>query len=173
MYRDATRKDAEAIATLHADSWRRHYRGAFLDSYLDGDIFAERLAVWSERLTNIREDRFAVVAVSAASVVGFVHMVLDEDPTWGALLENLHVTHQLKRKGIGRALLRQAAQRLVQRGSRSFYLWVLNQNLAAQQFYAAQGGIRVETCLRGPLPGGGRALALRIAWLDARALLIE
>ena len=34
------------------------------------------------------------------AVVGFVHMILDEDPRWGALLDNLHVTHRLKRHGI-------------------------------------------------------------------------
>ena len=50
-YREATEHDAGAIAALHADSWRRHYRGAYLDSYLDGDVVADRLEVWSSRLT--------------------------------------------------------------------------------------------------------------------------
>ncbi|MBV9411286.1 MAG: GNAT family N-acetyltransferase, partial [Acidimicrobiia bacterium] len=36
--RVATIDDVEAIAALHADSWRRNYRGAYLDSYLDGDV---------------------------------------------------------------------------------------------------------------------------------------
>jgi hypothetical protein len=31
-YREVTERDAGAIATLHADSWRRHYRGAYLES---------------------------------------------------------------------------------------------------------------------------------------------
>ena len=34
-YRAAGPDDAPAIATLHADSWRRHYRGAFADAFLD------------------------------------------------------------------------------------------------------------------------------------------
>jgi len=42
--------DARDIAKLHADSWRRHYRGAYSDRYLDGDLDADRLAVWTERL---------------------------------------------------------------------------------------------------------------------------
>lgn len=42
--------DAERVALLHADSWRRHYRGAYSDSFLDGDVVADRLSVWSVRL---------------------------------------------------------------------------------------------------------------------------
>ena len=49
-YREALEKDASGIAALHADSWRRHYRGAYLDSYLDGDVLSDRLAVWTSRL---------------------------------------------------------------------------------------------------------------------------
>lgn len=169
-YRDATSKDTDGIAALHADSWRRHYRGAFLDSFLDGDVLADRLAVWRERLAQSQRDRFTVVAELRNSVVGFVHMILNDDPTWGALLDNLHVTSQLKRNGIGRKLLQEAAERLLQRGGRKFYLWVLDQNVAAQHFYAAQGGSRVETCLSGPFPGGGHALGHRVAWPDASAL---
>jgi hypothetical protein len=30
--------DAPAVAGLHADSWRRHYRGAFSDAFLDRDV---------------------------------------------------------------------------------------------------------------------------------------
>jgi hypothetical protein len=43
--RMATLADSAAIATLHADSWRRHYRGAYSDQYLDGNIVEERQAV--------------------------------------------------------------------------------------------------------------------------------
>lgn len=125
-YRDATSKDAEGIAALHADSWRRHYRGAFLDSFLDSDVLADRLAVWRERLAQSRREHFTVVAELRNSVVGFVHMILDDDPVWGALLDNLHVTSQLKRNGIGRKLLQEAAERLLHRDGRKFYLWVLD-----------------------------------------------
>jgi hypothetical protein len=68
-YREATAGDAEAIAGLHADSWRRHYRGAYLDSYLDSDV-ADRMAEWSGRLgwTGIPSSRI-VVAPSRASLI--------------------------------------------------------------------------------------------------------
>jgi len=166
-YRDAAGSDAEAIATLHADSWKRHYRGVFLDSFLDGNILSERMAVWHERLSRAPGTDITVVADVEGSVVGFLHMILDDDSRWGSLLDNLHVVWHLKRNGVGRTLLEEGAKRLLQQGRRNFYLWVLDQNIAAQKFYVAQGGKRVETCLRGPFPGGGHALGHRMAWADA------
>jgi hypothetical protein len=52
-------------------------------------------------------------------------------------------------------------------------LWVLDQNRAAQYFYGARGGIRVESELRGPFPGGGQAMGHRYFWPDASLLVVE
>ena len=172
IFRQASIPDIEAIAALHTESWQRHYRGAYLDSFLDGDVLTDRLAVWHARLTAPSAAHFTIGAFQSDALVGFVHMILDEDPHWGTLLDNLHVTYRLKRHGIGRRLLTEAARELVQRcpANSRFYLWVLDQNTAAQAFYAACGGIRVETTLCGPFPCGGRALGHRIAWPDAAVL---
>lgn len=171
-FREASAQDIAPIAALHADSWRRHYRGAYRDAFLDGDVVADRQAVWRARLTTPGADQFTVVADRAGEVVGFVHMILDADPDWGALLDNLHVAYRLKRRGIGRQLLAEAAQRLARRrpAASRFHLWVLDQNAAAQAFYAACGGTTVETTLSDPFPGGGRARCHRVAWPDAAVL---
>jgi ribosomal protein S18 acetylase RimI-like enzyme len=171
--REASAQDIAAIAALHADSWRRHYRGAFRDSYLDGDVVADRQAVWTERLRAPAADHFTVVADRSGEVVGFVHVILDEDPQWGALLDNLHVTYRLKRSGIGRGLLAEAARHLARRrpADSRFSLWVLDQNAAARAFYAACGGTTVETSLDDPLPDGSLAHCHRVAWPDAAALV--
>lgn len=172
--RAATERDIDAIARLHADSWRRHYRGAFLDVFLDGDVVADRQAAWTERLGGPGKGQFTIVAELDGAVVGFVHMILDDDPQWGALLDNLHVTSDRKRSGIGTRLLAAAASGLVQRGvTGGFFLWVLAQNAAAQAFYRCRGGIHVETVLRGPFPGGGTALGHRIAWRDPSCVTCE
>jgi predicted N-acetyltransferase YhbS len=101
QYLDATDRDADSIAALHADSWRRHYRGAYLDSYLDGDVVTNRQEVWRSRLAQPRTGHFTVVARHGDEVLGFAHTLVDEEPLWGSLLENLHVTSHLKRCGIG------------------------------------------------------------------------
>jgi ribosomal protein S18 acetylase RimI-like enzyme len=168
VLRTASTDDVEAIAALHADSWRRHYRGAYSDAFLDGDVFAERRMVWNERLTAMSASQFTIVAERNAEVVGFVHMILDESSEWGALLDNLHVSYHLKRYGIGRRLLTGAARELIRRSADSrFYLWVLDQNTEAQAFYIACGGRDVEISLHGPMPDGSSILSHRIVWSDA------
>jgi len=171
-YRAATEHDAGAIAALHADSWRRHYRGAYLDEYLDGDIVTERLEVWTSRLTPPRLNQHTVCADADDHVIGFAHTVFDHDSKWGALLDNLHVRSDLKGQGIGKQLLSESAQELIRhRPSATLYLWVLDQNVAAQSFYDACGGTKVETALRGPFPGGGRAVGHRYFWLEPSRLV--
>ncbi len=174
QYRRATESDAGDIAALHADSWRRNYRGAYLDSYLDGDVVGDHLGVWTSRLAPPQLGHFTVIADGGGEVFGFAHIVLDHDQTWGALLDNLHVRNDLKGMGIGTHLLSQAASGLLQHRSRgSIHLWVLDQNKAAQSFYGARGGTRVESRIRGPFPGGGTAMGLRYFWPDASMLVVR
>ncbi|MFI5712533.1 GNAT family N-acetyltransferase [Kribbella sp. NPDC051620] len=174
QFRSAGPGDAEQVAMLHADSWRRHYRGAFADSFLDGDLVAERVAVWSKRLVD-PDGTATILAEADGELVGFVHVMLDLDPEWGSLVDNLHVVHSRRRGGIGKQLLGRAAQAVVdQADGDAMYLWVLEQNVAAQQFYLAVGAKHVETAPVSP-PGGdpahlnGKPNGLRMAWADAAA----
>ena len=100
-FRSAGAADAIGIAALHADSWRRHYRGAYSDAFLDGDVAIDRETVWTQRLQTADSGSHTVLAEDAAGVAGFAHVVFDSDPTWGALLDNLHVAQRLKRQGVG------------------------------------------------------------------------
>jgi ribosomal protein S18 acetylase RimI-like enzyme len=172
QYREATENDAGAIAALHADSWRRHYRGAYLDEYLDGNVVSDRLEVWTNRLAPPRLNQSTVCADTDNNVIGFAHVVFDDDPKWGALLENLHVQSSFKGHGIGTRLLSESAKELIRhRPSEPLYLWVLDQNEAAQSFYDARGGTKVESSLRGPFPGGGRAVGHRYFWPEPSRLI--
>ena len=172
--REATPRDVDAIAGLHADSWRRNYRGAFLDSFLDGDVFADRQAVWTERLAQPDPASFTIVAEHDGDFLGFSYTKLGADPRFGALLDNLHVTHSHKRLGIGTRLVAETAWGLLARAPASgLYLFVLEQNTPAQAFYAARGGVEVAREMRGPFPGGGTAPAVRIAWPDPSVLLVS
>lgn len=167
--------DAVAVARLHADSWRRHYRGAYSDAYLDGDVLTDRLAVWSGRLAE-PAGTVTLLAEDGTDVLGFVHVVVDDDAKWGSLVDNLHVTAARQRTGVGRALLGRAAEEAVAlTSSPALYLWVLEQNAAAQAFYTAMGAAHVETVLVGA-PGGdpsrlnGTPAKFRMAWPDAAHL---
>lgn len=146
-FRAARPEDAEAVAALHTDSWRRHYRGAYSDAFLDEEApeFLGRL--WTERLTEPGPQAYTLLAESEDEgvLVGLAHTILDQDPRWGAFVDNLHVRYAVKRQGIGSRLLALTAQTVRRRSSTwGLHLWVLEQNTAAQAFYATQGGKRVE-----------------------------
>ncbi|MEE6259258.1 GNAT family N-acetyltransferase [Plantactinospora sonchi] len=174
-FRAAGPDDAARIAGLHADSWRRHYRGAYADSYLDGDVEAERRVVWSGRLA-ASGGTGTLLAEQGERLVGFVHVVFDDDPRWGSLVDNLHVVPDRHRTGVGTRLLARAARAVTEQATGTgLYLWVLAQNAAAQAFYAARGATHVETATVGP-PGGdptrlnGTPRKLRMVWADAASL---
>jgi hypothetical protein len=65
---------------------------------------------------------------------------------------------------------------IARRRGEGLYLWVLDQNTAAQAFYEAMGGIRGDSRVVEP-PGGvasrlnGRVIAWRYSWPDPGALL--
>src|SRR5438132_4696687 len=126
-YREATARDVDAIASLHADSWRRHYRGAYSDSFLDNEVFADRLAVWTNRLQRAdRSNECTIIAGRDGAILGFAHTILNNDPRWGALLDNLHVRHDRKDSGIGTRLVAETARAVIERTpSSGLFLWVL------------------------------------------------
>jgi GNAT superfamily N-acetyltransferase len=170
--RTATSDDAVAVAALHADSWKRHYRGAYSNEYLDGDVFAERRAVWAERLAHTDPDAArTILAVEGDSLLGFAHVIFDDDPTWGALLDNLHVTFDHKRGGIGTQLMAASAHAVIERPERTgLYLWALEMNAAGRAFYRALGG-REAGEEPSDLEGGGTAIAVRYSWPDPAVLV--
>jgi GNAT superfamily N-acetyltransferase len=176
-FRLAAPADAAAIARLHAESWRRHYRGAYSDAFLDGDVLRDRLAVWTQRLEDPDPGRCTVLAEEEGMLVAFANTFFDADPTWGALLDNLHVADGHKRRGIGSRLLSLTAEAVLQRSNATgLYLWVLEQNLEARAFYAAHGGTFSGRYPVEP-PGGiagrvaGSPKKLRCAWPDPAILV--
>src|SRR4051794_17878231 len=95
-YRPATALDVDAVAGLHARSWRENYRGIVLDAYLDGALLEERLQVWHDRLEHAPANQFVRLAVEGANLVGFVCAFGAHDPAWGSLVDNLHVARDCK-----------------------------------------------------------------------------
>ena len=170
-YRAATVDDVAGIAALHAESWRHAYRGIYSDQFLDNDVFDDRLAEWSARFARPLPTQRTTVAEAGSELVGFVHTILDDDPKWGALLDNLHVRRAQKRAGVGTRLMAESARVVLDDASLpGLYLWVLAQNVAAQSFYDARGGRCVER-VDHTSPDGTPAPVLRYVWPDPTALL--
>ena len=153
-----------AIGTLHAESWRAHYRGAYRDEYLDGDVVGDRVRVWKKRLSAPATNQFVVLAEDDDGLVGFACAYGRHDKTWGTLLDNIHVRPECQGRGAGAGLMAEvAAWCRANYADCGLYLWVLAQNSRAQRFYRRlgatdQGGEASEP------PGGGQIHGRRYAW---------
>lgn len=162
--RPANAADVSALAHLHTQSWRQAYRGQLTDAFLDGPLFDERLALWTERLAAPASHQAIWVATRADRVVGLACAFADHDERWGSLLENLHVAPEHKRQGIGQLLFETVRQWAAPRTQAGWlHLWVLANNHAAQLFYQRLGGVPKEEGTW-HAPDGSRPPQWRFAW---------
>ncbi|MEM1359997.1 MAG: GNAT family N-acetyltransferase [Bacteroidota bacterium] len=162
-YRTAGAADAPAIAHLHATNWQLTYRGAFTDDYLDNHAPTERLQVWTERFSEPNPRMITILAENEAGLQGFCCIFLDYGPD-GHLLDNLHVTAGNHGKGIGKTLMRKAAEQVaVYDTEKEIYLWVLTTNTNAMAMYEHLGGRRGRTEVH-HFGQGNRTPALALYW---------
>ena len=163
-YRQAQLRDAEAVALLHARSWRENFRGDFTDAFLDGDLPGERLRVWHDRLDQPPENQFVQVALDGANLVGFVCAYGAHDPQWGSFIDNLHIADAAKRTGIGSSLMRQAGAWLSsQYADLGVYLLVLESNSEARRFYERLGAQNASV-FNTETHGGAVVRSCRYTW---------
>jgi hypothetical protein len=90
-FREARPGDAHAIARLHADSWQRHYRGAYSDEFLDSDVAGYLLPAWVERVSMPHQDTRTILwpaagrtsaQLSATTTIGRLTGLSNRDPSW-------------------------------------------------------------------------------------------
>lgn len=132
--------DAEAIAAIHAATWRTTYRGILDDEFLDGPLDEYARDRWRAWFTLIGGPPVHLVLAEQAGVpVGFL-CVVHSGGNFGDLITNLHVLKESRGFGIGRLLLREAARLVREQGGSAMHLWVYATNSAAIQFYNREGG---------------------------------
>jgi GNAT superfamily N-acetyltransferase len=169
-FRQATQDDAARIAALHTQSWRQTYRNIMSDGYLDGDIFGERNKVWTERLANPAPNQWVIVGEENGELIGFVCLFGQDHPQFGSLIDNLHVTKDLKGRGIGRQLLQQATLWIKEKyQDNKMYLWVYELNTNARQVYEKLGASNYELENK-QNPDGTYANSFRYIWTDLSLL---
>ena len=170
--REALITDTVQIAALHTDSWRKHYRGIWTDNYLDNDLLNERLSYWKNKLEHPANNQQVRVALDKNIIVGFACIFISDDPLYGTLLDNLHISSLNQGSGIGKLLIKYAARIAFETTHEpALYCWVFEQNFEARKFYERMGAINKEVILMKNPDGITSSMTCRYIWLDVKSLL--
>jgi GNAT superfamily N-acetyltransferase len=168
VVRAAVAADLQAIADIHASSWRVAYRGLFPDAFLDGPLIANRLAHWSgvpHRMT--ASDRLLIAeqdGAPAGFIAGWSSEPVGCEPGFDLFIDNLHIRPEMRGQGIGLRLMRELAAKQPRSNETRAYLWLVDGNLPAHRFYARLGGRDADH--REKQFGDALVGELRIVWDD-------
>jgi len=161
--------DADIIAHMHATSWKDAYRNILPTEYLEDNLEAERQLHWNKKMAELAGNDLVLIMEENQTPVGFISVWEVHDGDYDAFVDNLHVLPGEKGKGKGAALIAAAAEKLIHINKRSFYLWVLDQNVPAWKFYERIGGTAKEKSLFEIR--GKKIPETKFVWTDLVALL--
>lgn len=170
--RRADAGDADTIAALHSESWRSAYGGLVPDDLLVHTAPAERLATWRARFApDAAAPLDAVLARVDGIPAGFACLLPDAEPQHGVYLDNLHVLPRFHGLGLGKRLMAWCAEGAARRPGAPLFLYVLDGNVQAREFYRRLDGIE-SAPFDDTFPGSSLTVAVRrVSWPDVGALL--
>ncbi len=158
--------DYENIARLHAANWRNNYRGILSDDFLDKKVERFMMDSWREKLRLPRDKQYTTIAYRNTEIAGFSCMLIDDDPVFGSMLDNLHVAENSQNQGVGRLLMKNCADLILNyAANRKMYLWVYLENKNAIAVYDRWGG-RQEEAVEKLTAEDTMAFVYRYTWND-------
>lgn len=144
LIRTARRTDALGIARVHERTWKEAYKGLLDGAYLEGLTERRLAARWRTNLDRRSEDldEAIYVAVAGQETIGFVMCGSSREAfaPWESEVSMVYVLKEHRGAGVGRALMKTAADHCIRRGMFSGGLWVIRDNGPARDFYEALKG---------------------------------
>jgi ribosomal protein S18 acetylase RimI-like enzyme len=139
--RPASVDDADAVGEVHVRAWQSAYRGTMPDDYLDGLQAQDQGRRWRNHLIAPSSEGELLVVVDDQRVVGFASVgpALDSDATDIGQLYAINLDPDVWGRGLGRALLSVATDRLSELGYGEAALWVVPDNQRARRLYESEG----------------------------------
>ncbi|REK16616.1 MAG: GNAT family N-acetyltransferase [Actinobacteria bacterium] len=140
VVRPATRRDLEAVTTIHIASFVKTYANYPKTVAASQGALESRIIYWQSRLED--SELRVIVAESDGKVAGFalIGPIGDEesDQELGHVY-SIHVSPDRYGLGIGRELMVSAERQLVEMGFEEATLWVVVDNTGARRFYERIG----------------------------------
>jgi GNAT superfamily N-acetyltransferase len=140
--RKAELDDAVGIATAHVASWKETYRGIVPDEFLDTLSIQRRTEQWMNSLSdpsNLYHRAF--VAEMDGQIVGFSNYGISQEKgeEFDGELYAIYLLKSAQGRRIGRMLFAEAVKGLLELGTSSMLVWVLEDN-PTRGFYEHLGG---------------------------------
>lgn len=123
------------ISRIYEESWKYAYRGMVPDAYLDS-IPAGR---WSSAMDT--EGRYSLVLLDGDKMIGtssYSASRFQDSKGWGEII-SLYLLPGYCGRGFGKLLLDEAVRGLKDLGFRDIFLYVLEENYRARNFYERYG----------------------------------
>ncbi|HVP62183.1 MAG TPA: GNAT family N-acetyltransferase [Myxococcaceae bacterium] len=145
--RQATSRDAPAIARVQVLTWQQTYRGILPDAFLDSLDVERSAESWRAVISDRRRSTHVV---DGPGVVGFCTAGPSRGDPAAAFrgeVEAIYVHPAEQGRGHGSALIRAAMVWLAAKRLTPVMVWALEANSPAHAFYQALGARRLDTRL--------------------------
>ncbi len=148
--RVATIDDIDALAQIHVEGWQGAYGGLIDQAYINSQTVEKRTADWMGWLE--QDDTHHLIAHDDDKATGFCGFgplrtappgTSKIRPQYSSEIYGLYLKPEYFRKGVGTALMKEAAKNLKDLKHQSTCLWVLKDNKRGCAFYDAMGGQRI------------------------------
>jgi GNAT superfamily N-acetyltransferase len=157
--RDATAADIPALSRLHVIAWNATYKPLLVR----GPSVAIREQQWRQKFASAAPGWFCLVVERPdGRLVGFAQGNPSSHSEYGGQLDKIYFLREYQRLGLGRRLLRAVAQRFLNDGTTSMWLFGDARNPSSRA-WVAMGGQKVDDD-----PGSGN-----YGWKDLTRLAIS
>ncbi|MDR6755089.1 GNAT superfamily N-acetyltransferase [Mycoplana sp. BE70] len=162
--------DVFAIGRVLVETWRATFRGQLDDAYLDRMSPAEQAVRHMSRRNATGVGHYVAIDNRSDALVGFANYgpARYNASTPVGEIYALYVLPAYQGRGIGGALVRAVARRMVEGGTVTLIAWVLSTN-PNRAFYERLGATPVETSIIGL--GGHRYEQVAYVWRDLHLLI--
>jgi ribosomal protein S18 acetylase RimI-like enzyme len=141
--RRAALEDADSIAVVQVESWRKTYAGILPEAYLESLNIEKHAMIWRQIMREAR--MFVFVAEDSWGIFGFISGGPIREPMEGydAELYAIYLMPARQRRGVGQELALTLREALLMESFSSMVVWVLEQNAPAISFYKRIGGLPI------------------------------
>lgn len=144
IIREATFEDAEAISTIHVNTWKNTYKDLVDEKDLTNMTYENRIILWETVLKMDKEKQCTLVIQDEDKIVGFISGGPERTKrfNYDSEIYNIYILDEYQKEGLGSQLLEAFAKEMKDYGHYSLLVWILKHN-PSSRFYERYGATSV------------------------------